>query len=134
MSGLGVVLGLLRPAAALPNSQPSESDVVHDHIRLRQHEIDPIVGIAVGILAGQVEHTRITEGGETVSGPSCGGEFDAGGDSTEMINVGGLTPVTSAARDAHCGADCAPGLLISATLVSGMRNYSPETHGKPRLL
>jgi hypothetical protein len=69
------------------------------NVRLRQHEIGPIVGIAVGILAGHVEHTRTTEGGEIVGGSSCGGELGPGGDSTEMINVGG--PYVGKVRGAH---------------------------------
>jgi hypothetical protein len=33
-----------------------------------------------------VEHAGTTEGGETVGGSSCGGEFGSGGGSTKMIN------------------------------------------------
>jgi hypothetical protein len=62
--------------AALPtgsltacNRQPSESDVVHDHTRHRQHQ-DPIARIGVRILAGYTEHTGTTEGREAVGGSS----------------------------------------------------------------
>ena len=42
-SGLGVVVRAL-PTGSLTscNRQPSESDVVHDHIRFRQHQIAPV--------------------------------------------------------------------------------------------
>ena len=70
------------------DSQPSESDVVDDHIRLRQHQIAAITYIGVPIAAGHVEHLRTTESGETVGGSSCGGELSTGGGSAEMISDG----------------------------------------------
>ena len=70
------------------NRQPSESDVVHDHIRLRQHQIVAIACIGVRIGARHVKHTGTTEGGETVGGSSCGSELSPGGGSTEMISDG----------------------------------------------
>ena len=42
-SGLGVVMRTLATGSVTSgNGQPSESDVVHDHIRLRQHQIAAI--------------------------------------------------------------------------------------------
>ncbi len=70
------------------NRQPSESDVVHDHIRLRQHQIVAVACIGVRIGARHVEHAGTTEGGETVGGSSCGGQLSPGGGSTEMISDG----------------------------------------------
>ena len=70
------------------NRQPSDSDVVHDHIRLRQHQIAAITCIGLGILAGHVEHPGMVEGGETVGGSSCGGELSTGGGSTKVIGNG----------------------------------------------
>jgi hypothetical protein len=79
----------VQPVCGTPQQPTLGVGCRHDHVRLRQHEIGPIVGIAVVIIAGHAEHTRTTEGGETVGGSSCGGELGPGGDSTEMINVGG---------------------------------------------
>ena len=70
------------------NRQPSESDVVHDHIRLRQHQIVAVACIGVRIGARHVKHAGTTEGGETVGGSSCGSELSPGGGSAEMISDG----------------------------------------------
>ena len=70
------------------NRQPSESDVVHDHIRLRQHQIVAIACIGVRLGARHVKHAGTTEGGETVGGSSGSGELSSGGRSTEMISDG----------------------------------------------
>ena len=68
------------------NRQPSESDVVHDHIRFRQHQMVAVACIGVRIGARHVEHAGPTEGDETVGGSSGSGEFGPGGGSTEMIS------------------------------------------------
>ncbi len=61
------------------NRQPSETDVIHDHIRLRQHQIAAITRIGVPIGTRHVEHARTTEGGETMRGASGSGELGTGG-------------------------------------------------------
>jgi hypothetical protein len=50
-SRLGVVVGaLLTGSVTAGNRQPSESDVVHDHIRLRQHQTALVarIGLSTG--------------------------------------------------------------------------------------
>jgi hypothetical protein len=47
------------------NRQASESDVVHDQIRLRQHQIGPIARIAVRIGARHMKHPGTTDSRET---------------------------------------------------------------------
>ena len=42
------------------NCQPSESDVVHDHIRLRQHQVVAVACTGVHIGARRVEHAGTT--------------------------------------------------------------------------
>jgi hypothetical protein len=69
------------------NGQRSEPAVVHDHIRLRQHQISAVACIGVR-LARHVKHPGTTERGETMSGSSCGGQLSAGGGSTKMISDG----------------------------------------------
>ena len=55
-SGLGVVVRVLPTGSVIScNRQPSESDVVHDHIRLRQHQIVAVACIGVHIGARHVE-------------------------------------------------------------------------------
>lgn len=70
------------------NPQSSESDVVHDHIRLRQHKIATIACIVVRIGTRHVQHLGTTKGCETVGGSSSSRELDPGGRSTKMINDG----------------------------------------------
>jgi hypothetical protein len=70
------------------NRKPSESDVIHDHIRLRQHQIVAISCIGVCIAAQHMQHAGTTQGSETVGGSSCGSQLSTGGRSTEMINDG----------------------------------------------
>jgi hypothetical protein len=86
-SGLGVVVRVL-PTGGLTSSdsQPSESDVVHDHIRLRQHQIVAVACIVIDIPARHVKHAGTTEGGETVGGSSCGSQLGTGGRAAEMIS------------------------------------------------
>jgi hypothetical protein len=81
-----VVVGAL-PAGSLIacHRQPSESDVVHDHIRLGQHQIVAVACIGVR-LARHVEHAGTTEGCETVGGSSCGGELSPCRGPSEMIS------------------------------------------------
>jgi hypothetical protein len=82
-----MIVGIL-PAGWISSChrQPSESDVVHDHIRLRQHQIVAVASIGVGIGARHVQHAGTAEGGETVGGSSCGGEFSSGRRSTKVIS------------------------------------------------
>ena len=68
------------------NPQPSESGVVHDHIRLRQHQMVALACIVVAIGARHMEHAGTTEGGEAVGGSSCGSQLSPGGRSAEMIS------------------------------------------------
>jgi hypothetical protein len=61
---------------------------VHDHIRLRQHQISAIAFIGVRIRTGQVKDPGMTKGGEAMGGSSGGGEFSPGWSSAEMISDG----------------------------------------------
>jgi hypothetical protein len=87
------------------NRESSESDVVHDHVWLRQHPIVTVARIAVAVRTGHVKHTGMAEGGETVrtghakhtgmaeggetmGGSSCGGELSPGRGPAEMISNG----------------------------------------------
>ena len=83
-----VVKTLATSSLTSGNRQPSESDVVHDHIGLRQHEIVAVTFIVVGIGAGHMEHPGTTQRGETVGGSSCAGKFSSGGLSTKVIGNG----------------------------------------------
>ena len=66
-SGLSVVVRTLPTGSVTScHSQPSESDVVHDHIRLRQHQIVAITYIDVL----HMKYTGTTESDETVGGSS----------------------------------------------------------------
>ena len=87
--GLGVVVGTL-PTGSLSscNRQPSESDVVHVHIRLRQRKIVAVACSGVRIGARYMEHAGKTGSGETVRCSSCSGELSPGRCSTEMISDG----------------------------------------------
>jgi hypothetical protein len=83
---LGVVERALPTGSVIAsNCQPSESDVVHDHIRLGQHQIVAVAYIGVH-LARHVKHAGTTEGGETVGGSLCGGELSACRGPSEMIS------------------------------------------------
>ena len=68
------------------DSQPSKPDVIHDHIRPRQHQMVPIAGMIIRVGARHVKHTDPTLRGQTVSGSSCGSELSPSGGSTEMIS------------------------------------------------
>jgi hypothetical protein len=88
-SSLGVVMRTLATGSFTSgNVKPAEPDVVHDHIRLRQHQIAAITCISVRIRTRHREHAGQTEVGETVGGSSCGGELSPGGCSTEMVSDG----------------------------------------------
>jgi hypothetical protein len=50
-----------------------ESDVVHDRIRLRQHQISAIARIGVRVGTRRVKHMGTTESGKTMGGLSGGG-------------------------------------------------------------
>ena len=87
--GLGVVVRAL-PTGGLHacNRQPSESDVVHDHIRLGQQQIVAITHMGVRLGARHMEHAGTTEGDETVGSSPCGSQLSPGRGSTEMISDG----------------------------------------------
>ena len=69
--GLSVVVGALQTCSLTScNRKPSESDVVYDHIRPSQHQIATIAWIAVSICSWHIEHTGVTQRGETVGGSS----------------------------------------------------------------
>jgi hypothetical protein len=61
---------LAASSVAANNRKPSESDVVYDHIRPSQHQIAAIACIAVSIGSWHIEHTGVTQRGETVGGSS----------------------------------------------------------------
>ena len=85
--GLGVVVGALATSGVTScNPQPSEPGVVHDHIRLRQHQVAVIACIVAAISARHMEHAGTTEGGETVGSSACGSQLSPGGHSAEMIS------------------------------------------------
>ena len=70
-------------------SQPSESDVVHGHVRLREHQIRAIACVVVGIGARHVQHSGATKRGETVGCASGSRQLSPARVSTEMISHGG---------------------------------------------
>jgi hypothetical protein len=80
-----VVRALPTRSISSRHSQPSESDVVHDHIWLRQHQITAVACIGVRIRTRQVKHASPTESSETVGGSSGSCELSTGWGSTEMI-------------------------------------------------
>jgi len=86
-NGLGVVVGALPTGSGTPrNRQPTESDVVHDHVGLGQDQIVAITGAGVRIRTGHMQHADPHERGETLGGSPCGGELSTGRGSTEMIS------------------------------------------------
>jgi hypothetical protein len=88
-SGLGVIVRTPSTGSvASCNRQSSEPDVVHDHIRLRQHQIVAIAYIGVRISARQVEHAGSVGSGEAVRGSSGSSEFSPSERSAEMISDG----------------------------------------------
>jgi hypothetical protein len=88
-SRLGVVVRTLPTLSGIAcNRQPSESDVVHDHIRLGKGEIAAIACIVVGIGTRHMNHTGTTQTRETMGGSSSSRQFSSARGSTEMINDG----------------------------------------------
>jgi hypothetical protein len=70
------------------NHQPSESNVVHDRIRPRQHQIAAITCVAVRVSAGHVQQAGTVGRGETVGGSSGSVQLSPSRGSTEMIGDG----------------------------------------------
>jgi hypothetical protein len=88
-SGLGVIVGAPPTGSVTSgNRQPSESDVVHDHIRLRQCQIVAITCIVLRICPGHVKHAGAVGRCETVGGSSSSGEFSSVGGSAKVIGDG----------------------------------------------
>jgi hypothetical protein len=88
-SGLGVVVGAFPIGSVTACSrQPTESGVVHDHIRFGQHEISTVTRSGVRICARQVQYPATAEGGKSMGCSPSGSEFSPGGGSTEMISDG----------------------------------------------
>jgi hypothetical protein len=77
---------VFRSASTSCDRQSSESDVVHDHIRLSQHQIVPIACIGARIGTRHVKQAGTTEGGETVESSPGSVELSPGGGSSEMIS------------------------------------------------
>jgi|SRR5215213_4507086 hypothetical protein len=87
--GLGEIVGAL-PTGGIGSSdrQPSDSDVVQDHVRLRQHQVVTVACLGVAVRSRHVPHAGTTGGGEAVRCSSCGGELSPGGCPSEMISDG----------------------------------------------
>ena len=86
-SGLGVVMRTLATGSFTSgNLKPAEPDVVHDHIRVRQHQKGPVACIGLTIGTRHMEHAGQTDVGETVGGSSCSIQLSPGGGSTGMIS------------------------------------------------
>jgi hypothetical protein len=82
-----VVVGALATGSVTArNRQPSEPNVVHDHIRLRQDQIVAVTRIGIRIGTRHVKHACTTECDETVGGSTCSSELSTGGCSSEMIS------------------------------------------------
>jgi hypothetical protein len=84
-----VVVGALSTGSVTScHCQSADSDVVHDHIRLGQHQGVGVACIVVGIGARHAVHVGTTEGDETVGGSSSSIELSPSGGSTKMISDG----------------------------------------------
>jgi hypothetical protein len=70
------------------NRQPSKSDIVHDHIRLGQHQIAAITCIGLRIGTRHTKHAGTVGRCETMGGSSASCQHSPDGRSTEMINDG----------------------------------------------
>src|SRR4029453_16629669 len=91
--GLRVVVGALPTGSFISgNRQPSESDVVHDHVRFRQHQIGAITCLVIGIGTRHVQHAGNVGRCETVGGSSGSSQLSPGRRSTEMISDGRPNP------------------------------------------
>jgi hypothetical protein len=77
------------PAGRVGSShrEPSESDVVHVHIRLGEYEISTVARVG-SVGARRVKHAGTAYTSETMRGSAGSCEFSPGGDSTEMISNG----------------------------------------------
>jgi hypothetical protein len=74
-----VVVGALPTSSVTAgNRQPSESAVVHDHVRFRQYQIVALACIGVRP-ARHVKHAGTTEGSETMGRSSCSNQLSPGG-------------------------------------------------------
>jgi hypothetical protein len=82
-----IVRGLATGSVGACNTQ-SSTDVVHDHIRLGQHQIAAITRSATGIGTRHVQHAGTTCRGETVRRPPRSIQLSSRGGATEMINDG----------------------------------------------
>jgi hypothetical protein len=70
------------------NRQSSEPNVVHDHIRLSQHQIVTVACIGVRVGAKPVKHAGTTQGSKTVGGSPGSRQLSTRGLSSEMISDG----------------------------------------------
>jgi hypothetical protein len=80
-----------RSNAGVPNAHSRTCrrlSVVHDRIRLRQHQIAAIARNIVTIDARHKQRAGTTEGGETVGGSSVSRELSPGRGRSEMISDG----------------------------------------------
>ena len=83
-----VVRALPTGSVTPPNRQPPEADIVHDHIRLRQHQIGAIARFGVSIGAWHMKQAGAAGCSETVGGSSRGSQLSPGGRSAKMISDG----------------------------------------------
>jgi hypothetical protein len=74
------------------DSQPPDSDIVHDHIWLHQHQVGAVAGTGVGIGTTHVQHTGTSLGREIMRGSSSSGELSPSGGSAEMVSYGYSNP------------------------------------------
>jgi hypothetical protein len=88
-SGLRVVVRALPPGSVRASDrQPSDSDVVHDHIRLRQHQISAIASIGVSIGAWHVKHAGTVGRGKAVGCSSGSSQLSPSWGLTETARSG----------------------------------------------
>jgi hypothetical protein len=73
-----IVGALTTGSVTASNRQPSEPAVVHDHIRLRQHQILALTRIAVRIGARYVKQAGTVGSGEAVGCASCDRKLSTG--------------------------------------------------------
>jgi hypothetical protein len=88
-SRLGVVVRALATGRVIScNRQPPEADVVHDHVRLCQHQIVAVACTGVRIGTRHVKDAGTARDSQTMGCSSGGGELSPGGGSPEMISDG----------------------------------------------
>ena len=116
-------------SVAAGNCESSESDIVYDHIRLRQHQIVAITYIGVRVGALHMKYTGTIESGETVGGSPGGGELSSGGGSTKMIRAA-RTPIARSCSSASASTSCNRPITKLQDLLGGgrMRRRSAATH------